>query len=101
MSIDNPSQLVNTVAAHLTAKIKGKQSLLEIEDVNNRLEALCKLLNVEIDILKLEDHLRQSFKQQMEKMQKNYYLNEQMRAIQKEMGAQDDFGNVLKNLEKN
>jgi ATP-dependent Lon protease len=100
MSIDNPSQLVNTVAAHLTAKIKEKQSLLEIEDVNNRLEVLYKLLNAEIDILKLEDHLRQSVKQQMEKTQKNYYLNEQMRAIQKEMGAQDDFANELKDLER-
>jgi len=100
MSIDNPSQLVNTVAAHLTAKIKEKQSLLEIEDVNNRLEVLFKLLNAEIDILKLEDHLRQSVKEQMEKTQKNYYLNEQMRAIQKEMGTQDDFANELKDLQR-
>ncbi|MBW1673903.1 MAG: LON peptidase substrate-binding domain-containing protein, partial [Deltaproteobacteria bacterium] len=100
MSIDNPSQLVNTVAAHLTAKIKEKQSLLETEDINSRLEVLYKLLNAEIDILKLEDHLRQSVKEQMEKTQKNYYLNEQMRAIQKEMGTQDDFANELKDLER-
>ena len=100
ISIDNPFQLVNTVAAHLTAKIKEKQSLLEIEDINNRLEVLYKLLNAEIDILKLEDHLRQSVKEQMEKTQKNYYLNEQMRAIQKEMGTQDDFANELKDLQR-
>jgi ATP-dependent Lon protease len=100
MSINNPSQLVNTVAAHLTAKIKEKQPLLEIEDVNNRLEALYKLLNAEVDILKLEDHLRQSVKEQMEKTQKNYYLNEQIRAIQKEMGTQDDFANELKDLQR-
>ncbi|MBW1613640.1 MAG: endopeptidase La [Deltaproteobacteria bacterium] len=99
-SINNPSQLVNTVAAHLTAKIKEKQSLLEIEDVNNRLEVLYRLLNAEIDILKLEESLRQRVKKQMEKTQKNYYLNEQMRAIQKEMGTQDDFASELKDLER-
>ncbi|GAF68227.1 unnamed protein product, partial [marine sediment metagenome] len=75
-SITDPSQLVNTVAAHLTAKIKEKQSLLEIEDINSRLEILYKILNAETDILKLEESLRQRVKNQMEKTQKNYYLNE-------------------------
>jgi len=99
-SITDPSQLVNTVAAYLTAKIKEKQSLMEIEDVISRLEGLYKTLNAEIDILELEESLRQRVKKQMEKTQKNYYLNEQMRAIQKEMGTQDDFANELKDLER-
>jgi ATP-dependent Lon protease len=99
-SISNPYQLVNSVAAHLTAKIHEKQSLLQIEDLNSRLENLFKILSAEIDILELEESLRQRVKKQMEKTQKNYYLNEQMRAIQKEMGTQDDFQSELKDLEK-
>jgi ATP-dependent Lon protease len=99
-SVTDPAQLVDTVAAHLTAKVKEKQSLLEIEDVNDRLERLYKILNAEIDILELEERLRQRVKKQMEKTQKNYYLNEQMRAIQKEMGTQDDFASELKDLER-
>jgi len=99
-SITDPSQLVNTVAAQLVAKIKDKQSLLEIEDTNGRLERLYKIMNAEIDILEIEETLRQRVKKQMEKTQKNYYLNEQMRAIQKEMGSQDDFASELKDLEK-
>jgi len=99
-SITDPSQLVNTVAVHIIAKIKDKQSLLEIEDVNSRLERLYKIMNAEIDILEIEESLRQRVKKQMEKTQKNYYLNEQMRAIQKEMGTQDDFASELKDLER-
>jgi len=99
-SITDPSQLINTVAAYLTAKIKEKQSLLELEDVNIGLEILYKILNAENDILQLEETLRQRVKKQMEKTQKNYYLNEQMRAIQKEMGTQDDFASELKDLER-
>jgi ATP-dependent Lon protease len=99
-SITDPSQLVNTVAAQLVAKIKDKQPLLEIEDINGRLERLYKIMNAEIDILEIEETLRQRVKKQMEKTQKNYYLNEQMRAIQKEMGSQDDFASELKDLEK-
>ena len=99
-SITDPSQLVNTVAAYLTAKIKEKQSLLELEDINVGLEILYKILSAEIDILQLEETLRQRVKKQMEKTQKNYYLNEQMRAIQKEMGTQDDFASELKDLER-
>jgi ATP-dependent Lon protease len=99
-SITDPSQLVNTVAAHLITKIKEKQSLLEIEDVNSRLEKLYKVLSAENDILELEESLRQRVKKQMETTQKHYYLNEQMRAIQKEMGQQDDFASELKDLER-
>ena len=96
----DPFQLVYTVAGHLTAKIREKQALLEIEDVEGILEKLYKILTAEIDILQLEENLRQRVKKQMEKTQKNYYLNEQMRAIQKEMGTQDDFASELKDLEK-
>jgi ATP-dependent Lon protease len=99
-SIKDPSQLVSSIAAHLSAKISEKQNLLELEDLNSRLETLFKILSAEIDILELEETLRQRVKKQMEKTQKNYYLNEQMRAIQKEMGAQDDFASELKDLEK-
>jgi len=99
-SITDPSKLVDSIAAYLTAKISEKQSLLETEDVNGRLEKLFKIVTAEIDILELEETLRQRVKKQMEKTQKNYYLNEQMRAIQKEMGAQDDFSSELKELEK-
>jgi ATP-dependent Lon protease len=99
ITMADPAQLINSVAAHLTVKIKERQILLETEDVNDRLERLYKILNSEVDILELEESLRQRVKKQMEKTQKNYYLNEQMRAIQKEMGAQDDTGE-LKDLER-
>jgi len=99
-SISDPSTLVDSIAAHLTAKISEKQSLLETEELNERLEKLFKIVTAEIDILELEETLRQRVKKQMEKTQKNYYLNEQMRAIQKEMGTQDDFASELKDLEK-
>ena len=99
-SISDPSKLVDGIAAHLTAKISEKQPLLETEDLNERLEKLFKILTAEIDILGLEETLRQRVKKQMEKTQKNYYLNEQMRAIQKEMGGQDDFASELKDLER-
>jgi ATP-dependent Lon protease len=99
ITMTDPCQLINSVAAHLTVKIKERQILLETEDVNDRLERLYEILNSEIDILELEESLRQRVKKQMEKTQKNYYLNEQMRAIQKEMGAQDDTSE-LKDLER-
>ena len=99
-TLSDPFQLAYTVAGHLTSKAKEKQALLEMEDVESMLERLYKTLIAEIDILKLEENLRERVKKQMEKTQKNYYLNEQMRAIQKEMGAQDDFASELKDLEK-
>jgi ATP-dependent Lon protease len=98
--ISDPFQLVYAVASHLTTKITEKQALLEMEDAEGMLERLYKILTAEIDILKLEENLRQRVKKQMEKTQKNYYLNEQMRAIQKEMGTQDDFASELKDLER-
>ena len=99
-ALSDPFQLTFTVAGHLSSKAKEKQALLEMEDAERMLETLYKTLIAEIDILKLEENLRERVKKQMEKTQKNYYLNEQMRAIQKEMGAQDDFASELKDLEK-
>jgi ATP-dependent Lon protease len=99
-TLSDPFQLTYTVAGHLSSKAKEKQALLEMEDAERMLETLYKTLIAEIDILKLEENLRERVKKQMEKTQKNYYLNEQMRAIQKEMGAQDDFASELKDLEK-
>lgn len=99
-SIEDPVRLGDTIAGHLTLKVQDKQQLLEIEDLNQRLEILFENLRSEMDILRLEQRLRTRVKKQMEKTQKDYYLNEQMRAIQKEMGAKDDFKAELAELEK-
>ena len=99
-AIEDPSRLSDTIAAHLSLKVKDKQDLLEIENPNRRLEELFEKLRSEIDILSLEGRLKKRVKKQMEKTQKDYYLNEQMRAIQKEMGAKDDFKAELDELEK-
>jgi len=99
-SIEDPERLADTIAGHLSLKVRDKQELLEIEDLNRRLEKLFEKLRNEISILRLEQRLRARVKKQMEKTQKDYYLNEQMRAIQKEMGAKDDFKAELEELEK-
>ncbi len=99
-SIEDPSRFADTIAAHLTTKVSDKQELLESTDIHTRLEKLFKMLSSEINILGLEGRLKKRVKKQMEKTQKDYYLNEQMRAIQKEMGAKDDFKAELEQLEK-
>ncbi|MBW2303477.1 MAG: LON peptidase substrate-binding domain-containing protein, partial [Deltaproteobacteria bacterium] len=99
-AIEDPPRLADTIAAHLPLKVHDKQEILETEDVNKRLEKLFEKLRGEINILKLENRLKTRVKKQMEKTQKDYYLNEQMRAIQKEMGAKDDFKAELEELEK-
>jgi ATP-dependent Lon protease len=99
-NIEDPGRLADTIAAHLALKINDKQELLEIEDVNERLEKLFEKLRSEINIMKLERRLKDRVKGQMEKTQKDYYLNEQMRAIQKEMGTKDDFKAELEELQK-
>ena len=99
-AIEDPSRLSDTIAAHLTLKIKDKQELLEAERLNRRLEMLFEKIRNEINIIKLENRLKKRVKKQMEKTQKDYYLNEQMRAIQKEMGTKDDFKAELADLEK-
>ncbi|HUU81078.1 MAG TPA: endopeptidase La, partial [Acidobacteriota bacterium] len=99
-SIEDPVRLADTIAGHLALKVREKQELLEIEDLDQRLENLFEKLSAESDILRLEQRLRTRVKKQMEKTQKDYYLNEQIRAIQKEMGSKDDFKAELDELEK-
>jgi len=98
--ITDPSQLADTVAAHFAFKIDEKQRLLETLSISDRYTFLLHLINTEIEIFKTDQRIKTRVKEQMEKTQKNYYLNEQMRAIKKEMGTEDDSGDELKELEK-
>ncbi len=98
-SIDSASRLADTIAAHVNFKLAAKQELLETESVRSRLEKLYELMQNEIEILQVEKKIRTRVKKQMEKNQKEYYLNEQMQAIQKELGSQDEFKNELAELE--
>ena len=84
--IDEPSRLGDTIAAHMSVKLQEKQRILEILDVGERLEHLIGLMEGEIDLLQVEKKLRGRVKKQMEKSQREYYLNEQMKAIQNELG---------------
>ncbi len=88
--IEDPVKLSNTVAAHLSIKINEKQELLEIEKTEMRLTKILELLESELDVLKVEKKIRSRVKRQMEKTQREYYLNEQLKAIQKELGDSDD-----------
>ena len=88
--IDDPVKLSNTVAAHLSIKISEKQELLEIEKTEMRLTKILELLESELDVLKVEKKIRSRVKRQMEKTQREYYLNEQLKAIQKELGDSED-----------
>ncbi len=98
--IEDPCRLGDTIAAHVTMKLRDKQEILQVERLNPRLGKLFDKLRDEINILRLENRLKKRVKKQMEKTQKDYYLNEQMRAIQKEMGTKDDFKAELADLEK-
>jgi len=98
--IDNPSRLADTVAAHMALKLDERQKILEIGDVRPRIEHVLGLVDSEIDMLRIEKRIRGRVKQQMEKSQREYYLNEQMKAIQKELGEMDDAPNELADLEK-
>ena len=99
-SIEEPSRLADTVAAHMSLKIDDKQKILEMEDPARRLEHLMALIEGELDILQVEKRIRGRVKQQMEKSQREYYLNEQMKAIQKELGELEDVPNELEDLEQ-
>ena len=99
-SIKDPSKLVDTMAAHFAFKIEDKQRLLETVSLEKRLSLLLSLIKMEIDIFKMDQRIKHRVKEQMDKTQKNYYLNEQMRAIKKEIGSEDDHGDELKELEK-
>ncbi len=88
--IDEAGRLADTIAAHLTLKLDEKQKILEMFSVAERLEHLLRLMEGEIDILQVEKRIRGRVKRQMEKTQREYYLNEQVKAIQKELGEQDE-----------
>jgi ATP-dependent Lon protease len=98
--IDSPSRLADTVAAQMTLKLGEKQRVLEIAPVRERLEHVLGLIDGEIDMLRIEKRIRGRVKQQMEKSQREYYLNEQMKAIQKELGEMEDAPNELQDLEQ-
>jgi ATP-dependent Lon protease len=97
--IDEPGRLADTIAAHLPLKLEQKQAVLEMFDVGERLEKLLNQLETELDILQVEKRIRGRVKRQMEKSQREYYLNEQVKAIQKELGEGEE-GADLDEMEK-
>jgi ATP-dependent Lon protease len=97
--IDDAGRLADTIAAHLPLKLEAKQSVLDLHEVDKRLEKLLELLEHEVDILQVEKRIRGRVKRQMEKSQREYYLNEQVKAIQKELGDGEE-GADLEELEK-
>src|SRR5471032_345857 len=98
--IDNPGELADRIASHLSVKIAEKQQLLEVFNVVKRLEKVYALMEGEISVMQTEKKIRNRVKRQMEKTQREYYLNEQMKAIQRELGEQDDQRDELLELEK-
>jgi ATP-dependent Lon protease len=98
-SISDPSQMADTVAAHFSFKIEDKQRLLDTVDLSERMSLLLSLIKMEIEVFRMDQRIKTRVKEQMEKTQKNYYLNEQMRAIKKEMGAEDDAADEIRELE--
>ncbi len=98
VSIEDPVRLADTIAAHMTLKLDEKQKILETGNLRERLEQLLALVEGEIDILQVEKRIRGRVKQQMEKTQREYYLNEQMKAIQKELGDLEDSPNEIEDL---
>ncbi len=97
--IDDASRLADTVAAHMSLELDQKQEILEIADIQERLEHLVSLMESEIDLFQVEKRIRGRVKKQMEKSQREYYLNEQMKAIQKELGDMDDASNEIEDLQ--
>ncbi len=99
-SIDDASKLADTIVAHLTLRLADKQEVLETVRTAERLEKIYRLMRSEIEVGHIEQRIKERVKKQMEKTQKEYYLSEQMRAIQKEMGTKDDQKNELNELEQ-
>ena len=97
-SIDEPGRLVDTIASHMALQLSEKQNLLELPSLKNRVEHLMALIESEIDLFQVEKRIRGRVKKQMEKSQREYYLNEQMKAIQKEMGDLEDVPNEADEL---
>jgi ATP-dependent Lon protease len=99
-AIDDPSRLADSIAGHLTIKSEDKQGLLELLEPLRRLESVLTLINQENEVLSIENRIKNRVKKQMEKTQREYYLNEQMRAIQKEMGDKEDLKGEIQELER-
>jgi ATP-dependent Lon protease len=99
-SIDEPSRLVDTIVTHMSLQLQEKQNILELANLKPRIEHLMSLIEAEIDIFQVEKRIRGRVKKQMEKSQREYYLNEQMKAIQKEMGELDDVPNEGEELKR-
>ncbi|MBC6415223.1 MAG: endopeptidase La [Bdellovibrionales bacterium] len=99
-AINECGELADVIASHLNLRFEDKQKILETIDTVDRLKNILKLITREIQILKVERKIRTRVKEQMEKTQKEYYLNEQLQAIQRELGEKDDFHTEVKNLEK-
>ena len=97
--IDEPGRLADTIAAHMSVDLEEKQRILEISGIRNRLEHLMGLMEAEIDLFQVEKRIRGRVKKQMEKSQREYYLNEQMKAIQRELGEMDEAPNELDELQ--
>ncbi|MEJ2069240.1 MAG: endopeptidase La [Syntrophobacterales bacterium] len=100
VTIDEPSRLADTIAGHLAVKSEDKQMLLETLEPVKRLETVLALINQENEVLSIENRIKNRVKKQMEKTQREYYLNEQMRAIQKEMGDKEDLKGEIQDLER-
>lgn len=97
--IDDPGRLADTIAAHMSVDLEEKQNILEIASVKRRIDHLMGLMDSEIDLFQVEKKIRGRVKKQMEKSQREYYLNEQMKAIQKELGEMDDAPNEIDELQ--
>ncbi|HWP99761.1 MAG TPA: endopeptidase La [Vicinamibacterales bacterium] len=98
--VDDPGRLADTIAAHLLVGVDEKQNLLEIISPLERLARIANILEIEVDKLQVDRRIQTRVKKQMEKAQKEYYLNEKMKAIQKELGRKDDKGNEIEELKK-
>jgi ATP-dependent Lon protease len=98
--IEEPAKLADTISAHLALKVAEKQQLLELDSVSKRLERILGLMEGEIGVLQVEKKIRNRVKRQMEKTQREYYLNEQMKAIQKELGETEDGRDEISEMEK-
>ena len=99
-SITDASQMADTVASHFSFKLEDKQRLLDTLDLAERLPLLLSLIKMEIEVFRMDQRIKGRIKEQMEKTQKQYYLNEQMRAIKKEMGAEDDLSDEIREIEE-
>ena len=98
--IEEPGRLADTIAAHMSLELEQKQAILEVADIHERIDQLMGLMDAEIDLFQVEKRIRGRVKKQMEKSQREYYLNEQMKAIQKELGDMDEAPNEMEELQE-